>query len=36
MATEVHPVSADLPVFDRHFTDGTFRFTRIGGGALGG
>lgn len=36
MTTAVHPVQADLPVFDRHFWDGTFRFTRIGGGALGG
>jgi len=26
----------DLPVFDRHFWDGTFRFTRIGSGSLGG
>ena len=26
----------DLPVFDRHFWDGTFRFTRIGTGAFGG
>ena len=31
------PLSAtDLPVFDRHFWDGTFRFTRMGSGALGG
>lgn len=29
------PVS-DLPVFDRNFWDGTFRFTRIGRGSLGG
>ena len=28
--------AADLPVFDRKFWDGTFRFTRIGTGALGG
>jgi hypothetical protein len=28
--------SAELPVFDRHFWDGTFRFTRIGSGAIGG
>ncbi len=28
--------SADLPVFDRNFWDGTFRFTRIGTGAIGG
>ena len=27
---------ADLPVFDRNFWDGTFRFTRIGTGSLGG
>ncbi len=29
-------LAADLPVFDRKFWDGTFRFTRIGHGALGG
>src|SRR3954471_9137188 len=29
-------LAADLPVFDRNFWDGTFRFTRIGKGALGG
>src|SRR6478736_6600160 len=29
-------LAADLPVFDRNFWDGTFRFTRIGNGALGG
>jgi Pyruvate phosphate dikinase, AMP/ATP-binding domain len=29
-------VAAQLPVFDRHFWDGTFRFTQIGSGALGG
>ena len=34
--TVLKPVVADLPVFDRHFWDGTFRFTRIGTGALGG
>lgn len=28
--------AADLPIFDRKFWDGTFRFTRIGSGALGG
>ena len=28
--------SADLPVFDRNFWDGTFRFTRIGSGSIGG
>ncbi len=27
---------AALPVFDRNFWDGTFRFTRIGSGSLGG
>lgn len=27
---------AELPVFDRHFWDGQFRFTQIGTGALGG
>src|ERR1017187_8815080 len=34
--TDLKTVVADLPVFDRHFWDGTFRFTRIGTGALGG
>ena len=29
-------IAADLPAFDRRFWDGTFRFTRIGSGALGG
>src|SRR3954467_13789776 len=29
-------LAADLPVFDRNFWDGTFTFTRIGTGALGG
>jgi hypothetical protein len=29
-------LTADLPVFDRNFWDGTFQFTRIGNGALGG
>jgi len=33
---ESQPASADLPVFDRNFLDGIFRFTRIGSGALGG
>lgn len=33
---ETKPQSADLPVFDRNFWDGTFQFTRIGSGALGG
>jgi hypothetical protein len=28
--------SVDLPVFDRNFWDGTFRFTRIGSGSIGG
>ena len=32
---EIKP-ALDLPVFDRNFRDGTFRFTRIGGGAIGG
>ncbi|MGB7556776.1 MAG: PEP/pyruvate-binding domain-containing protein [Candidatus Korobacteraceae bacterium] len=34
--TDLKTVAADLPAFDRHFWDGTFRFTRIGTGALGG
>src|ERR1039458_7183776 len=34
--TDLKTVVADLPAFDRHFWDGTFRFTRIGTGALGG
>lgn len=29
-------LTAKLPVFDRHFWDGKFRFTQIGTGALGG
>ncbi len=29
-------VAAELPAFSRNFWDGTFRFTRIGTGALGG
>lgn len=29
-------IAADLPAFDRRFWDRTFRFTRIGTGALGG
>ncbi len=33
---ETKPQSADLPAFDRNFWDGTFRFTRIGTGSLGG
>jgi len=28
--------TADLPVFDRNFWDGTFTFTRIGTGSIGG
>ncbi len=34
--TDLNTVVADLPSFDRHFWDGTFHFTRIGTGALGG
>jgi len=34
--TELKTVLAELPAFDRHFWDGTFRFTRIGTGSLGG
>ena len=34
--TEATMVAADLPRFDRHFWDGTFHFTRIGKGSLGG
>src|ERR1019366_7201355 len=34
--TELKTVIADLPAFDRHFWYGTFQFTRIGTGALGG
>ena len=30
------PLVAELPVFDRKFWDGTFRFTQIGSGSLGG
>ncbi len=33
---ETKPAAVDLPCFERHFWDGTFRFTRIGSGALGG
>src|SRR6516164_6017360 len=33
---ETRSVAAELPPFDRNFWDGTFRFTRIGKGALGG
>ncbi|MGE5109631.1 MAG: PEP/pyruvate-binding domain-containing protein [Acidobacteriaceae bacterium] len=29
-------LSADLPLFDRNFWDGTFRFTRMGPGSIGG
>ena len=35
MSGVVH-LAVDLPEFDRKFWDGTFRFTRIGNGALGG
>ncbi len=34
--TETEASVAGLPAFDRHFWDGTFRFTRIGTGLLGG
>ena len=34
--TDLHSVVAELPAFDRQFWDGTFHFTRIGTGALGG
>jgi hypothetical protein len=34
--SNVAQLTADLPAFDRNFWDGTFRFTRIGSGALGG
>jgi hypothetical protein len=34
--SDLKTVVAELPAFDRHFWDGTFRFTRIGTGALGG
>jgi hypothetical protein len=30
------PLVAQLPIFDRKFWDGTFRFTQIGSGSLGG
>ncbi len=33
---ETKPAVVDLPRFERNFWDGTFRFTRIGSGALGG
>jgi len=33
---ETKLATPDLPVFDRNFWDGTFRFTRIGTGSLGG
>ena len=33
---ETKPPLADLPVFDRNFWDGSFSFTRIGTGSLGG
>ena len=34
--SNVAQLTADLPVFDRKFWDGIFRFTRIGSGAIGG
>src|SRR5271166_4763013 len=34
--TDLKAVIVDLPSFDRHFWNGTFHFTRIGTGALGG
>src|ERR1039458_5101646 len=34
--SDLKTVVAELPAFDRNFWDGTFRFTRIGTGALGG
>ena len=34
--TELNTVVAELPSFDRHFWNGTFPFTRIGTGELGG
>ena len=33
---ETKPASVHLPAFDRKFWDGTFHFTRLGTGALGG
>src|SRR4051794_24795743 len=33
---DTKPAALELPAFDRHFWDGTFRFTRLGKGALGG
>src|ERR1700679_3142894 len=33
---ETKPQSTDLPAFNRNFWDGTFCFTRIGTGSLGG
>ena len=33
---QTKPASIDLPTFDRNFWDGTFHFTRLGTGALGG
>ena len=32
----LRPVVPELPIFDRKFWDGTFRFTQIGTGSLGG
>lgn len=34
--SNVGVASADLPAFDRNFWDGTFTFTRIGTGSIGG
>ena len=34
--TDLTAVVADVPFFDRHFWNGTFHFTRIGTGAVGG
>ena len=33
---ETKPTLLDLPAFDRKFWAGTFRFTRLGTGAVGG
>ena len=34
--TDLKSLVAELPVFDRNFWDGTFRFTQIGTGSIGG
>ena len=34
--SDLKPLVAELPVFDRKFWDGTFRCTQIGSGAIGG